>query len=425
LADGIGDTIRVSLAEEPEEEIPVAFALAGRPWAVDGPPAPGAAPPWDPFHYARRESRAVAIGPVSVGGGGIPAVVARAGVTSDGATAQVLRWASPGARRLQRPDIVVWPLAGRDDLVALQRLQSRMASARALVLLSATGESALPKLAILAVSDQPALLHQALPFADGVLLRQPETNAALMLARAAHAAGKSLCLSGVVPEDRQGLSREGSDGVGTLLAAVTAVRSEFGDELVVGMQAAGAERLIHAQRRLVTGLAEMACRAPVFSWSCAETDPLIPASLSLGSLLCDGIGDAVLATAPEAGQEEVRFTFNVLQAAGSRLSKTDYVACPSCGRTLFDLQATTERIKVKTSHLVGVKIAIMGCVVNGPGEMADADFGYVGGSPGHVNLYVGKTCVERSVPEGEADERLIALIKARGRWQEPVPADEE
>lgn len=425
LADGIGDTIRVSLAEEPEEEIPVAFALAGRPWAGDGPPSPAALPPWDPFHYARRESQAVAIGPITVGGGSIPAVVARAGAAPDSATAQVLRWASPGARRLQRPDIIAWPLTGPDDLVALQRLQSRLASARALALLPATGESALPELAILATSDQPALLQQALPSADGVLLRQPEAQTALVLARAARAAGKSLWLSGVVPEDRQGLHSEDSDGVNALLSAVMAVRPEFGDDLVVGMEAASAERFIHAQRRLVTGLAEAACRAPVFLRSPAGTDPLIPASLSLGSLLCDGIGDAVLAAAMEPGQEEVRFTFNVLQAAGSRLSKTDYVACPSCGRTLFDLQTTTERIKVKTSHLVGVKIAIMGCVVNGPGEMADADFGYVGGSPGHVNLYVGKTCVERSVPEGEADERLIALIKAHGRWQEPVPADEE
>jgi (E)-4-hydroxy-3-methylbut-2-enyl-diphosphate synthase len=150
----------------------------------------------------------------------------------------------------------------------------------------------------------------------------------------------------------------------------------------------------------------------------------LPASLSLGSLLCDGIGDAVQARSGTGGQAEVDFTFNVLQGAGTRLSKTDYVACPSCGRTLFDLQSTTDRIKATTSHLVGVKIAIMGCVVNGPGEMADADFGYVGGSPGHVNLYVGKTCVERSVPAEVADQRLIALIKEHGRWREPELDDE-
>jgi (E)-4-hydroxy-3-methylbut-2-enyl-diphosphate synthase len=115
----------------------------------------------------------------------------------------------------------------------------------------------------------------------------------------------------------------------------------------------------------------------------------------------------------------MRLAFNVLQAAGARVSKTDYVACPSCGRTLFDLQSTTARIKARTDHLKGVKIAIMGCVVNGPGEMADADFGYVGGAPGMVNLYVGKDCVERGVPEDEADERLIELIKSRGRWADP------
>ena len=118
----------------------------------------------------------------------------------------------------------------------------------------------------------------------------------------------------------------------------------------------------------------------------------------------------------------MRLAFNVLQAAGARISKTDYVACPSCGRTLFDLQDTTARIKARTDHLVGLKIAIMGCVVNGPGEMADADFGYVGGSPGHVNLYVGKEVVEKGVPEAEADDRLIDLIKSRGKWQEPEAA---
>src|SRR5918912_1391907 len=116
--------------------------------------------------------------------------------------------------------------------------------------------------------------------------------------------------------------------------------------------------------------------------------------------------------------DSTQLAFNILQAAGTRLSKTDYVACPSCGRTLFDLQETTERIKARTSHLVGVRLAIMGCIVNGPGEMADADFGYVGGAPGMVNLYVGKECVERGPPAEVADDRLIELIKAHGKWQE-------
>src|SRR5919205_323378 len=145
-------------------------------------------------------------------------------------------------------------------------------------------------------------------------------------------------------------------------------------------------------------------------------ETLLDAAIGFGSLLCDGIGDAVELATPGDPLKASQLCFNVLQGAGSRISKTDYVACPSCGRTLFDLQSTTARIKSRTDHLTGVKIAIMGCVVNGPGEMADADFGYVGGAPGMVNLYVGKECVERGVPEEEADDRLIELIKSRGRW---------
>ena len=110
---------------------------------------------------------------------------------------------------------------------------------------------------------------------------------------------------------------------------------------------------------------------------------------------------------------------NILQGAGVRITKTEYVSCPSCGRTLFDLQSTTERIKTQTGHLKGVKIAIMGCIVNGPGEMADADFGYVGGAPGKITLYVGKNCVQKGIDFEEADARLIDLIKAHGKWVDP------
>jgi (E)-4-hydroxy-3-methylbut-2-enyl-diphosphate synthase len=127
----------------------------------------------------------------------------------------------------------------------------------------------------------------------------------------------------------------------------------------------------------------------------------------------------VAVQAPGTDEDHLRLLFNVLQAAGVRITKTEFVSCPSCGRTLFDLQSTTERIASRTSHLKGVKIAIMGCVVNGPGEMADADFGYVGGSPGKVNLYVGKDVVEKAVPEASADERLVDLIRRHGKWVEP------
>jgi (E)-4-hydroxy-3-methylbut-2-enyl-diphosphate synthase len=147
---------------------------------------------------------------------------------------------------------------------------------------------------------------------------------------------------------------------------------------------------------------------------------LLVASTNIGSLLCDGIGDAILVQGEEAPGQALRLSYNILQAAGSRIFKTDYVACPSCGRTLFNLQTTTAKIKEATSHLKGVKIAIMGCIVNGPGEMADADFGYVGGAPGKVNLYVGKTAVKFNIPEAEAVARLKDLIREHGKWVEPA-----
>jgi len=149
-------------------------------------------------------------------------------------------------------------------------------------------------------------------------------------------------------------------------------------------------------------------------------DTLLTASTNIGSLLCDGIGDAILMQGEEAPGQALRLSYNILQAAGSRIFKTDYVACPSCGRTLFNLQTTTAKIKAATIHLKGVKIAIMGCIVNGPGEMADADFGYVGGAPGKVNLYVGKTAVKFNIPEAEAVDRLKDLIREHGKWVDPA-----
>ncbi len=149
-------------------------------------------------------------------------------------------------------------------------------------------------------------------------------------------------------------------------------------------------------------------------------EALLESSAAIGSLLCDGIGDAILIQGEHAPGQSLRLAFNILQAAGARIFKTDYVACPSCGRTLFNLQETTARIKAATLHLKGVKIAIMGCIVNGPGEMADADFGYVGGAPNKINLYVGKKPVKFNIPQDEAVERLKELIKEHGKWVEPV-----
>ncbi len=148
-------------------------------------------------------------------------------------------------------------------------------------------------------------------------------------------------------------------------------------------------------------------------------DSLICASAELGALLMDGCGEGICLYSIDDLDFARRLSFNILQACRMRTTKTDFIACPGCGRTLFDLQEVTTRIKSKTAHLPGVKIAIMGCIVNGPGEMADADFGYVGSRTNKIDLYVGKTCVEKNIDHDEADERLIDLIKAHGRWVEP------
>ncbi|MEM6822753.1 MAG: (E)-4-hydroxy-3-methylbut-2-enyl-diphosphate synthase [Verrucomicrobiota bacterium] len=150
-------------------------------------------------------------------------------------------------------------------------------------------------------------------------------------------------------------------------------------------------------------------------------ESLLGSAIHIGAMLCDGIGDAILIRKERAPGASIRLGFNILQAAGNRIFKTDYVACPSCGRTLFDLQSTTARIKTATEHLKGVKIAVMGCIVNGPGEMADADFGYVGGAPGKINLYVGKKPVKFNIPETEAVARLQDLIREHGKWVDPSP----
>jgi (E)-4-hydroxy-3-methylbut-2-enyl-diphosphate synthase len=198
-----------------------------------------------------------------------------------------------------------------------------------------------------------------------------------------------------------------------------------------GISAGGTDHALGAYRQIVEVLRSAGSRAPVWIRNTSGTSVrgdnsflsrLIEASFLTGALLCDGVGDLVSIETESDAARATRLSYNVLQGAGARISKAEFVACPSCGRTLFDLQLTTQRIRSQTAHLKGVKIAIMGCIVNGPGEMADADFGYVGGAPGKINLYVGKQCVQYNIPQADADARLIALIKEHKKWAEPEPA---
>ena len=148
----------------------------------------------------------------------------------------------------------------------------------------------------------------------------------------------------------------------------------------------------------------------------------LQASTEMGGMLLDGFGDGLCLSADVGVDGGLQFlnrtAFGILQATRTRISRTEYISCPSCGRTLFDLQETTARIRAVTDHLKGVKIGIMGCIVNGPGEMADADYGYVGTGPGKITLYKEKEVVQRNIPEDEAVDALIELIREHGDWVE-------
>jgi (E)-4-hydroxy-3-methylbut-2-enyl-diphosphate synthase len=201
------------------------------------------------------------------------------------------------------------------------------------------------------------------------------------------------------------------------------------DPAALGRQlAATGDHPVGAYRLLARNATEADLPLPLWIRSTAETEieggagntpGMIETSLLAGPLLCDGLGDLVSAERFADPATSTATAFNILQGTRARITRTEYVACPSCGRTLFDLESTTAAIREKTDHLKGVTIAVMGCIVNGPGEMADADFGYVGGAPGKINLYVGKECVQVGIPQAEAVDRLIALIHDHGKWVDP------
>lgn len=142
-------------------------------------------------------------------------------------------------------------------------------------------------------------------------------------------------------------------------------------------------------------------------------------TIGIGTLLMEGIGDTMRVSLTEPPEEEIPVCFTILQATQRRITKAEFISCPSCGRTLFDIAAVTEKIKERLGHLTGVRIAVMGCIVNGPGEMADADYGYVGGAPEKISLYRGHEVVERNIPQEDALDALIELIKSDGKWIDP------
>ena len=429
LEDGIGDTIRVSLTEDPVAEVPVARAIADRYAAMATTGALGtettALPSdvaVDPYAYQRRASGPVRLGPLwQLGddqtvrvGLSLPLIE-----TLTEADAETLRQTFISRDDQPAAEFALLPVTTTEGLQALRRLIAswRAHGLQTAVVAHVTSGLLADALTTLEIADAVAYLPTPATPASAW-----EHQIGELLA-AARAQDKPIVWSvseADIPDDGGGRSLQ------TLVE--TAVR------LGRLSRAAGVETVvfnlrhldtIYAYRLLASRFAAEELCYPILLTlqqpaGALGFEALLHAAIHLGALLVDGIGDGLWLEADAASAPEAtRLAFNILQVTRLRLTRTEFISCPSCGRTLFDLETTTARIRAKTGHLTGVKIAIMGCIVNGPGEMADADFGYVGWGVNKINLFVGKECVEKNVPVEEADERLIALIKTHGKWVDP------
>jgi (E)-4-hydroxy-3-methylbut-2-enyl-diphosphate synthase len=422
LLDGLGDTIRVSLTEDSVYEIPVARAIADKAMSLWTAPRPDEstlplADTIDPYHFSKRETAVLrfsdkcAVGPEQP-----PRVIVRS----------TLAGLADAAKALAAPRLIDTPAEGL--LVPVNSVTDIDLLCRSGFRPDTSGLN--PDLPIqflaleLAPSLTPADLESTIRNRKSPILlvrrfEAGETARLTAFAELVRRHGHFLAVE-IDPENfgpyEDALRKLGD---ASLLFTLSTLRPQ-----------AIAAHGIGAHRRLLEHLKAAGSKAPVWIRNTSAMtvrgdnsflSKLLEASFLTGSLLCDGIGDLVSIETEADPARATKLAYNVLQGAGARISKTEFVACPSCGRTLFDLQTTTQRIRAQTGHLKGVKIAIMGCIVNGPGEMADADFGYVGGAPGKINLYVGKNCVQYNIPQVEADARLIALIREHGKWADPEP----
>ena len=410
LHDGLGDTIRVSLTEDSVYEIPVARAIVDKTMSLwSATPVAPATDALDPYHYNRRATTSLTLGQgIKVGPEHPPTVITR--VELSALSNQNSKIESPKSPDTPHEGLLVG-INSAADLAALRAAPTP--AAKFLALEVAPSLTVADLTSFVSSSPAPLLLVRAFTAADSA-----DLSAFATLTRR-H--GHTLAVATTAAD------------LATLAPTLTAL----GDSSLVftlnpQLSALNSSPALHPlgrYRALAEALRALGSRAPLWIRNTADTtvrpdasflSRLLDSAFLTGGLLCDGLGDLV---SIETESDPVRATtlaYNVLQGAGARSSKTEFVACPSCGRTLFDLQTTTQRIRAQTGHLKGVKLAIMGCIVNGPGEMADADFGYVGGAPGKINLYVGKTCVQYNLPQAEADARLIALIKEHGKWVEPA-----
>ena len=380
LEDGLGDTVRVSLTEEPEAEVPVAQALvsryATRKTSITIPEIKEY--PINPFGYTRRATREVQ----NIGGHQVPRVIA------DFSAKEKITPASFFA-------------LGYHYSVPLDKWNIADMACDYVFVNNKPVDFEIPGTVGIVYSHATWLLNKEKP-------------------RSFPFIKSADYLKGGV---------EQSKNLNFIYACLPAVTSDLiqklkSDSTVVLLIDTDNDHGMAEQRRLFVELIENDCNVPVIigrAYRDLKPDQLqLYAATDMGGLLIDGLGDGVFIAAENCGSDKMvnETAFNILQATRTRISKTEYISCPSCGRTLFDLQETTAKIRSRTSHLKGVKIGIMGCIVNGPGEMADADYGYVGSGPGRITLYKGKEVVKKNVPTPQAVDELINLIKDGGDWIE-------
>jgi len=416
LNDGLGDTIRVSLTEDPVYEIPVARDLAAKAEALwkqqeSLPLSAEVKDGIDPFEFRRRTTRPVQLGKDCVGGGeALPAVIVKT---------------SEPVEQVQAIVQAVCKTQMRFKESKIEGLQLSVSTSESLSAFNGLFEAlhSVVGFFVVDLGEQVDLSHlEAHKWPTGLagitLLQSVERSDAFyatQLLQFCRQRNFNLAID-CEPEEFEEEIGPALQPMGTANLILTSSRS-IGTRHPVGRYRALAE----AARRYAPD-APIWIRSSTpnhFAPQDSFSDRLLESSILGGALLCDGIGDLFSIETEPLIEKATALAYNVLQGARARISRTEFVACPSCGRTLFDLQEVTRKIRSRTDHLKGVTIAIMGCIVNGPGEMADADFGYVGGAPGKINLYVGKECVKYNVPASEALDRLIDLIKAHGKWVEP------
>jgi len=381
LEDGIGDTVRVSLTEEPEFEIPVARELVARYANRDNHDLIKVIKnnPIYPFEYTKRATREV----LNVGGKHVPIIIT-------------------DLRLKEKITPASFFALGYNYSVPLDKWNiSDMACDYVF-----TGD-------IIIDFDIPGTL--GIIYNYKTWLKQKHQERVYPKIKA------NDYLNGV----------EVSDNMNIIHTFLSDISEEFitkvkADKTAVLLIDSWNNHGMAEQRRIFIELMNNNCDVPVVigrAYKNFTSEQLqLHSATDMGALLTDGLGDGIFIAAENCGSDQTinHTSFGILQASRTRISKTEYISCPSCGRTLFDLQETTAKIRAKTDHLKGVKIGIMGCIVNGPGEMADADYGYVGTGIGKITLYKEKEVMKRNIPEDEAVDALIELIRSHGDWVEPA-----